>query len=309
MQSKKIILITGATGAQGGSVAKALLQQKEWVVRIFTRNPDSTAANELASLGAEVQQGDFNDPLSLKIALKDVYAVFGVTSFWEHYEKEYEQGENLVNAVSQSSVKHFIFSSLENYFEKTGQTISVPHYDQKARLKNKIRELGIPASFVQLSFYYQNFLTWFLPRPTEKGYYEFGFPQGNTKLASVNVNDLGPLVNTMLNHPDVYLGRTVDVVGADLSGDDYARILSQTTGLDIRYKYIPRDIYRKMDVPAAEEFANMFDVQRVYYPEHQLALIESYGLNEKMESFQSWAEKHKAVFRKTLKEQATLVNV
>ena len=87
MQTKKIILVTGATGAQGGSVAKALLKENKFAVRVLTRNPDSTNAKFLQASGVELVQGDMQDIDSLHKALKGVYAVFGVTSFWEHFEK------------------------------------------------------------------------------------------------------------------------------------------------------------------------------------------------------------------------------
>src|SRR4051794_3929282 len=91
------ILVLGATGAQGGSVARALLSRGRFDVRVLTRKPDSPAAQQLRALGAEIVQGDLDDRASLQRALEGVYGVFGVTNFWEHFAKEREQGFNLVN--------------------------------------------------------------------------------------------------------------------------------------------------------------------------------------------------------------------
>ena len=300
MQTKKIILVTGATGAQGGSVVKALLNENKFAVRVLTRNPQSSNAKSLQASGAELVQGDMQDLDSLHKALKGVYGVFGVTSFWEHFEKEYQHGRNLIDAVYKAGIGHFVFSSLENYFKASKGQLRVPHYDLKASLKEYTKQLGIRASFVQLGYYYENFFAWFTPRKAGDGIYYFGYPQGETKLAAVSVTDLGPVVTKIFDHPNEYIGRTVDIVGADLTGHQYAEILSNVLDVDIRYKYIPRDEYAKAGFDGAEELANMFEVQRLYYQDHQLGLIESYGLNPGMQSFESWARANKQKFREVL---------
>src|SRR6478735_7343876 len=99
---KKLILVTGATGAQGGSVARALLADEHFSVRILTRNGSSPKALELKAAGAEVAQGDLDDTASLIRAMRGCYGVFGVTNFWEHFDREYQQGKNLIDAVKLS---------------------------------------------------------------------------------------------------------------------------------------------------------------------------------------------------------------
>lgn len=303
MQTKKLILVTGATGAQGGSVAKTLLSQGKFAVRVLTRNPQSPKALALQLAGAQVYKGDMDDADSLRRALNGVDAVFGVTSYWEHHDKEYRHGKNLVNAVRDSAVEHFVFSTLDNYLEASNGTISVPHYDLKAGLKAYTKELGLPASFVQLSFYYENFFTWFLPRHSGNGKFRFGFPQGDTRLAAVSVTDLGPLVATIFDHPDVYLGRTVNVVGSDMTGKEYAAVLNRILGKDITYDHVARDEYAKLDFADAVELGNMFEVQRLYYPDHQLDLIESYGLNPSMQPFEKWVMNNKEKLNALLDDQ------
>jgi nucleoside-diphosphate-sugar epimerase len=115
MGQKKIILITGATGAQGNGVASALLRDGKFHVRCLTRNATSQKARELAAMGAEVVEGNLDDINSLRAAVDGCYGVFGVTNFWEHFEKEYQQGKNLINVVREKVVQHFVFSSLPDY--------------------------------------------------------------------------------------------------------------------------------------------------------------------------------------------------
>ena len=296
MTSKKIILVTGATGAQGGSVAKALLNENKFAVRILTRNAKSPKAIALQEAGAEIAEGDLDDIQSLLAAMKDVYGVFGVTSFWEHYEKEYQHGKNLVDAVHESGIEHFVYSTLPNYKQLSNGKLSVPHCDLKAELEEYTKSLKIPATFMRIAFYYENFLSFFPLQKDENDNFFFGFPQGDTKLSIVTVEDMGGVVAPVFNHPEEYIGRVVGVVGEDLSCNEYAAILSKVLKQNVYYKYIPRDVYAGFGFPGAEELANMFEVQRLYIKERHLDLIESYGLNPSMQRFEKWLEKNKEKF-------------
>lgn len=303
MNQKKIILVTGATGAQGGSVAKALLHEKKFNVRILTRNAHSPKAQALLQAGAEIAEGDMDDLQSLKKAMEGVYGVFGVTSFWEHYEKEFHHGKNLVTAVHQSGIKHFVFSTLANYHQLSGEKYFVAHFDLKAELEEYARSLKIPATFMRIAFYYENFLNFFPLQKDENGDFFFGFPQGDTKLSIVSAEDMGGVVAPVFDHPREYIGRVVGVVGEDLPCDEYAAIFSQVLQRKVYYKHIPRDVYAGFGFPGAEELANMFEVQRLYIKERQLDLIESYGLNPSMQRFKTWLEKNKEKFESHIAAQ------
>jgi uncharacterized protein YbjT (DUF2867 family) len=307
MISKKIILVTGATGAQGGSVAKALLNENKFAVRILTRNAKSPKALALQEAGAEIAEGDLDDIQSLLTAMKDVYGVFGVTSFWEHYEKEYQHGKNLVDAVHQSGIEHFVYSTLPNYKQLSGGKLSVPHCDLKAELEEYTKSLKIPATFMRIAFYYENFLSFFPLQKDENDNFFFGFPQGDTKLSIVTVEDMGGVVTPVFNHPEEYIGRVVGVVGEDLNCDEYAAILSKVLKQKVYYKYIPRDVYAGFGFPGAEELANMFEVQRLHIKERHLDLIESYGLNPSMQRFEKWLEKNKEKFEANIIAQLQVV--
>jgi uncharacterized protein YbjT (DUF2867 family) len=296
MKKQQTILVTGATGAQGGSVARELLSNKKFNVRILTRNASSEIAKELQEEGAEIVTGDLNDRESLKKALKDVYGVFGVTSFWEHHEKECVLGKNLADAVKEAGIQHFVFSTLPNYSKISKGQFQVPHYDIKALLQEYTKSLGIPATFVHAAFYYENFLTFFPLQKDDNDNYFFGFPQGETKLAMASAADMGGVVSTIFNFPTEYIGRTVAVVGESRTCAEYAQIISKILRVNVQYKYIPGEEFAASGSLLAEEFASMFEVQRLFIPDHQLSLIESYGLNPSMQTFEKWLVNNKYRF-------------
>jgi uncharacterized protein YbjT (DUF2867 family) len=301
MQSKPIILVTGATGAQGGSVAETLLSDNKFTVRIFTRNPDSPQAIALEKAGAQIAVGDLNNIASIKKALQNVYGVFGVTNFWEHYESEYHLGKNLIDAVNQSDVKHFVFSALANYKKLSNGEFQVPHCDLKAELEDYTKDLKIPFTFIRVAFYYENF-SGFLPLEEDiNGNLHFGFPQGNTKLAMTSVTDVGGVVATIFDHPNEYIGRTVGVVGDDKPCAEYAYILSKALQRNVYYTPIPYARYAALGFPGVVELANMFEVQRRFIPDRLMDLIESYGLNPHMQTFETWVNENKQKLLNTVK--------
>lgn len=300
MDGKKIILVTGATGAQGGSVARALLAQNKFQVRILTRDTASPNAIALERGGAEVAYGDMNHIGSLKTPMQDCYGVFGVTNFWEHFDKEYQQGRNLIDAVKAANIQHFVFHTLADYNKLSGGKYPTPHCDIKAALQNYTVGLGVPATFLQVAFYYENFFNFFPLQPTADGSWQFGFPQGRTKLSMVSIEDIGGLVAPIFNTPGRYIGRVVGAVGADDTCEAYAAIMSRVLNKTIIYNHIPRDVYAFFGFPGAEELANMFEVQRLYIPERSADLVDSYALNPAMQSFESWMKKHRSRFEEMM---------
>jgi uncharacterized protein YbjT (DUF2867 family) len=292
----KTILVIGATGAQGGSVARHLLSGSDFSVRCLTRDPGSEKAQALAKAGAEVFKGDLENPESLDAALKGCYGVFGVTNFWEHFDKEYEQGINLVDAVERAGVEHFVFSTLPYVNKITRGEFEVPHFDIKGRLEEYTRSLGINATFVSVAFYYENFLNFSPLQKQEDGSYAFGFPQGDTRLAAVAVEDLGGVVKTIFERPSEFKGRIVGVVGDDLPPAAYADAMTRILGKKVVYNYIPRDVFASFDFPGADDLANMFEYNRLHIPNRREDLEESRSLYPKLQSFESWLTANKDKF-------------
>lgn len=300
MNSKNIILVIGATGAQGGSVARNLLARGRYAVRALTRNANSEAAQALRELGAEIAEGNLDDPKSLAAALEGVYGVFGVTNFWEHFDKEREHGENLVRAVAAANVQHFIYSTLPPVEKETGGALRSPHFDIKAEHEELARSLGIPSTFIHVPFYYENFLYFFPPRPAGDGTYQFGFPQGDTPLAAMSVEDVGRVVAPMFEQPDKYLGQVVKLAGDELPAAQYADAMSRRSGKSVKYAYVPRETFAALGFPGAEDLADMFEYYRLHIPSRKQDIETCRALAPELQSFETWLSRNEGKLRAAL---------
>lgn len=163
MASKKLLVVFGATGAQGGSVVKSILGdsklRESWTVRGVTRDVSKPSAKALESLGAETIAADINDASTLKAAIKGAYAVFAVTNYWESHSAEVEmkQGKAIADAAKEAGVQHYVWSSLLNVTELSkGALPGVSHFDSKAKIEDYIRASGLPASYFLPGFYMSN---------------------------------------------------------------------------------------------------------------------------------------------------------
>lgn len=304
--SVKTILVTGATGAQGGGVASHLLSSGRYAVRCLTRKPQSERAEALRRAGAEVVQGDLEDVRSLQAAMKGCYGVFGVTNYWEAFEREYQQGQNLVDAVAASGIEHFVFSTLPSAAKLTHGQLEVPHIDSKGRLEEYSRGLGLPASYVHVAFYYENFLTYFPPRRLEDGSFVFAFPQGDTPLAAVAVEDAGGVVTALFDRGAEYMGRTVVIAGDEQPCQAYAATMSRVTGQRIAYRHLPREAFAALGFPGAEDLANMFDFFRRFVPSRRGEIEESRMLYPGMRTFETWLAENQERFRSVLAANASV---
>lgn len=287
----KKILVIGATGAQGGSVASHLLDRGKFAVRALTRNLESEKAQKLRARGAEVVWGELEDRASLRAALKGVDAVFGVTNFWEHFEKEVEHGRNLINAVAGADVEHFVLSTLPSVEKWSNGELKSPHFDQKFEMEEYTRTLGLPATFVQVAFYYDNFFTFFPPQKDTDGRYRFGFNQGEVPLAGVAIEDMGGVVATIFERPEEFIGKTVGIVGDDITPEQYAALMSRASGKTIKYDFIPREVFATFPFKGAGDLADMFEFNRRYYPNRRADVVASKALYPGMQSFEQWIEK------------------
>jgi uncharacterized protein YbjT (DUF2867 family) len=152
--------------------------------------------------------------------------------------------------------------------------------------------MDVPATFVHVASYYENFLSYFVPRLQEDGTYEFGFPQGDTPLAGVSVEDMGGVVLPLFRAPREYVGRTVHVVGDELTGDEYAAALRDALGLPIYYRHIPRPQYASLGFPGAAELADMFEYTRSWVPSRGSDLARCRTLYPPLRTFGAWARQN-----------------
>ena len=243
---KKIVTVLGSTGAQGGGVVRALLDQQDWQVRAVTRNARSQAALHLAELGCEIAEADLNSPLTLFEALQGSFGLFAVTNFWDRDTRmsEFKQGKNLVRAAKDARIQHFIWSTLPDYKALSGGKYRVPHFTSKARVDNEVKRAGFRYhTFVEAPFYFQNFLTLHAPKKTPDGRELWRYPADKDKcrFACGDIKELGKIVAAALNQPDKvgngqYLAlasdylcwqELVDILNAQGHKLDYERVCAE----------------------------------------------------------------------------------
>ncbi|MFI1100755.1 NmrA/HSCARG family protein [Streptomyces melanogenes] len=147
------VAVTGATGAQGGATARALLSAGHQV-RALTRRPDSPAADALRSLGAEIRHADFDDRPSLEAALAGADSLFAVTTpFGTDTATEVQQGTALIDAAAKAHVEHIVFTSAAHADRDTG----VPHYDSKQLIEQHLRAAGVPWTVIAPAAFMDNY--------------------------------------------------------------------------------------------------------------------------------------------------------
>lgn len=306
--SKKIIAVVGATGAQGGGLARAILNdsQSRFAVRAITRRPDSDAARALRAKGAEVVSADLDDPGSLKAAFEGAYGAFCVTNFWEHFspDREKAQAKAMADAAAAAGVKHAIWST----FEDTRDLIplsddrmptlqgnyKVAHFDAKAEANAYFEQAGVPTTFLLTSGYWENFIGFgWGPQKTPDGLAVI-FPIGNAKIPLIAVEDIGKCAYGIFRAGDAYVGKTVGVAGEHLSGEKIAAALSKALGKPIVFNDVPPDVYRGFGFPGAEDVGNMFQFKRDFETEYRGArsVEESRRLNPDLQTLAQWLERN-----------------
>lgn len=282
MDGKRQVLVTGATGKQGGAVADALLA-KGHVVRVLTRRPDSHAAAMLRQRGAEISIGSFEDEASLRRAMEGQDSVFAVSTFLEAgVEAEVKQGRALVDAAKASGVGHFVYTSVGSADRGTG----IPHFDSKLTVEQYLKEQGVPHTILAPVYFFENL---FFPQVIEglkNGVYAAPLPAGR-KLAQIAVADIGAFGALAISRRDAFLGRRFDLAGDDLSGEEQAAALSRVLGREVRYHEIPLAAIKAQ----SEELAAMYDwFNRVGYSVDTAALRRDFP-EVGWHTFEEWARK------------------
>jgi uncharacterized protein YbjT (DUF2867 family) len=310
MSTKKIIAITGATGAQGRGLAHAILNDpnSEFAVRAVTRNPDSDKAKALAELDAEVVKADLDDVQSLTDAFKGAYGAFCLTNFWEHFspDKEKQQAANMAEAAKDAGLEHVIWSTLEdtrNFVPLSDERMptlmehyKVPHFDAKGEANQFFTDSGVPTTFLNTSFYWDNFIYFGMgPKKGEDGNYAITLPMADKKLAGIAAEDIGKCAYGILKAGSKYKNQTVGIAGGHLSGKQMAESLSKALGTDVHYNAVSPATYRSFGFPGAEDLGNMFQFNQEFSDSYCNArdLQESLALNPELLSLDTWLDKYK----------------
>ncbi|ORX97969.1 NAD(P)-binding protein [Basidiobolus meristosporus CBS 931.73] len=242
MSSKKLIAVVGATGAQGGFVVQALLEDGQFQVRGLTRNPDSPASKQLISQGVEMVKCDIDNPAELDRAFEGVYGVFSTTNTMESYkihqpEHEITQGRNIADAAKKANVKHFIHSSLlDSTALSNGKYRHIYHFSNKARIEEYVKELGLPVTVVMYGYYMSNATSGLLPmRTAADGTLEFLYPvPDDTQLAPIHLKDAGKSVLKCFLNPEKTIGQTYYFASNYMTIREFTDIFTKTTGRPTR---------------------------------------------------------------------------
>ncbi|KAM5152035.1 nmrA-like family domain-containing protein 1 [Mantella aurantiaca] len=293
MASKKLITVLGATGAQGGSVVRALLGNCSFAVRAVTRDVSKPAAVKLKEAGAEVVAADLDDEKSMKAALSGAYGAFVVTTFFDQFSKEKEvaQGKLIADLCKQQGLQHVVFSGLENVNKLTGGKLEVLHFDGKGEVEEYFRQIKGPMTSLRLAFYFENFLTICRPQQCSDGKtYQLVLPMGDIPMDGISVADLGPVVLSILQNPSEYIGKDIGLSADKLTVQQYADIMSEVTGKTIVDSKITPEAYEKLNFPGAEEMANMY---RYYHMRPDRNVEVTRRLNPGLKSFKQFMESKK----------------
>lgn len=311
MPDKRIIAVVGATGAQGGSLARAILNDPAggYSVRALTRKPSSAKAQQMAQLGAEVVQADLDDPASLIQAFEGAYGAFCVTNFWEHFspERETAQAANMAAAAKAAGLRHVIWSTLEDtrkwipLEDDRMPTLmgkyKVPHFDAKGQADRFFLDAGLPVTLLLTSFYFENFIYFGMgPRKTPSGKLVIAFPMGSEKLPGIAVEDIGKCAYGIFRSGPELVGKTVGIAGEHLTGAEMAAALTRALGAEVVYEAVDPEAYRDLGFPGAQDIGNMFQFNRDFSADFcQARSIElSRRLNPSLQTFGAWLEVNKS---------------
>jgi uncharacterized protein YbjT (DUF2867 family) len=305
----KIITVFGATGAQGGGVARAILsdKSKEFTVRAVTRDVNSDKAKELAQLGAEVVAANIDDRESLTRALAGAYGAYFVTFYWAHFspEKELEEAKKMAEAAKEAGLQHVIWSTLEDTrkwvpvdddrMPTLMEKYKVPHFDAKGEADKFFTELGVPTTFLRASFYWDNFIHFGSgPKRGDDGILYVTLPLDDKKMAGIAAEDIGKCAFGIFKKGKELLGKTIGVAGEHLTGQEMADALSRSLGQEVRYNNISPESFRKLGFPGADDLGNMFQFYRDFDEVCNSVRNVEYSkeLNPELQSFDQWLEKN-----------------
>jgi uncharacterized protein YbjT (DUF2867 family) len=306
----KIIAVVGATGAQGGGLVRAILNDKGggFTARAITRDVRSEKAKKLAELGAEVVAGDVDDPRSLKNAFDGAYGAYCVTFFWEHFspEKELTHARAMAEAAHAAGIGHVIWSTLEdtrqwvpledNRMPTLMGKYKVPHFDGKGEANAIFTGLGLPVTLLNTSFYWDNLIHFGMgPQKGPDGKLAITLPMADKKLPGIAAEDIGRCAYGIFKRGREFSGRTVGIAGEFLTGAQMAAALTRALGRPVHYNAIEPEVFRGLGFPGAEDLGNMFqfkrDFESVFCGARSIELSRS--LNPSLQSFDTWLARNK----------------
>lgn len=246
--TNQIILVTGATGHQGGAVAKNLLEQNKFAVRALVRNKMSDKAKALEESGAELTEGDFNNTASLEKALQNVHGVFSMQDFKKGTDTEIAQGKALADAAKKTGVQHFVYSSVGSAERNTG----IPHFESKYQVEEHIRKIGLPYTILRPVFFMYNYNG--MRQMIESGTLYTPLSAGK-KLQQLSEDDYGKMVADAFADTNKFIGKEIEVASVDITMEEVAESFSSVLDKHVSYQQIPFEAFQQQ---AGEEVTTMF---------------------------------------------------
>ena len=271
----KVILVTGATGQQGGAVATALLTKGQ-KIRVMSRTPEKAAA--LAQAGAEVVKGSLTNASDLQAALRGVHGVFAMsTPFEAGMDQEVRQGIMMADAAKQAGIAHYVYTSVGSAHRNTG----IPHFETKWKVEQHIRQIGLPATILRPVWFMENFTTF--SKPSAEGILMMPM-RADKKLAMVALRDIGEFGAAAFMRPNDFLGQAIDLAGDELTMQEVAAQLSKVTGRSIQFQALPLE---QAEAALGHDLATMFRwFNEVGYQINVAALKQTFGIP--LTTFAEW---------------------
>jgi uncharacterized protein YbjT (DUF2867 family) len=278
------VLVTGATGRQGGAVVRHMLPNG-WRLRALTRDPESHAARALTQKGVEVVQGDLEDPASIARAAGGVYGIYSVQDFWAvGAKREVQQGKNVADAAKKAGVKHFVYSSVGGAERNTG----IPHWESKWEVEKHIRSLGLPTTVIRPSAFMEMYYIDQVEIGILKG--KFADPiRADKPYQTIATDDIGAFVALAFERPAEFIGKELEIAGSELTNLEAAKVFSRVLGKPVKFQKLPLPLVRLI---LGKEFYVMFrwfneagfkaDIPglRLAYPEIRLHTLEEWLRSE-----------------------------
>lgn len=274
---RKLLVVFGATGNQGGAVVRFVSKNlsNQYRVRAVSRDPSTPSSKALEKGGVEVVRADVNDPELVKQAAKGADVIYALSVFPSSPKdkSEVEQGKTIADAAVEEKVPYIIWSTLVDCEEiSNGEFSEVTHFDQKHQVETYIPRFPIKSSFFSPGCFLQNFVRSLAPKQSDGGAYTLdNVMKPSTKVPFFDVDDTGKFVGALLANPDKFERKIIHGSSGLYSFDELADAISKVTGKTVTYTQIPRSTFSGFLSPAvAEEFTEMwefFDKYGYYGPQ------------------------------------------
>jgi uncharacterized protein YbjT (DUF2867 family) len=280
----KTLLITGATGRQGGAVLRHLLY-RGWKLRALTRSSNGAPADSLRRQGVEVVPGDLEDLSSLESAVRGAYGVYSVQDFWAvGAKREVQQGKNLAAVAKKAGVEHFVYSSAGGAERNT----RIDHFESKWEIENYIRKLGLPATMLRPAAFMENYYIDQVEVGILKG--KLMDPiRADKPYQTIATDDIGAFAALAFERPGDFIGLELEIAGSELTNPEAAQVFSRVLGKPVKFQRLPMPMVRLV---LGKEFYQMFrwfnnagfkaniPELRRKYPEVHLQTLEEWLRNE-----------------------------